>query len=195
MFPWPALELTPYELKFVRAYKEGNKKGVLRRCYEVALNSLADALTPGLESVHLQGEVQIARRNRIFGLQFAGALGSWRLAITTATGEQLTPTMPGADGPPVVSSLIAGSYYNGLASISDQNTVNPVATTAYFFGSHQYGALLLDPNWVFDPNDTLMFAGTVIANPVPPSPAGDQQKLLRILVHAWEFPGMEGEGE
>jgi len=31
MFTWPSLELTEYEKKFVRVYKDGKYPGVLRR--------------------------------------------------------------------------------------------------------------------------------------------------------------------
>jgi len=201
MFTWPSLELTEYEKKFVRVYKDGKYPGVLRRTYEVFMNSVADPLTPGLEAIKLKGQVQIARRARVFGLSFAGALGSWRLQIETASGEQMTPKPNQADGYPIVSSLIAGGSWNALSALGDQPTVtfdaddNGIVGRA-MFGNETNGPMIIDPSWELSPNETLIFNGTPIDNQptdastfTPPA-----QKLLSIAVHVWEFEGMDGRG-
>lgn len=200
MFTWPPVELTEYEKRFVRVYKDGKYPGVLRRVYEVFFNSKADPLTPGLENVKLTGQVQIARRTRVFGLTFAGNLGSWRLNIKTASGELMTPVPIGADGPPIVSSMVAGSAWNALSAFGDQAMVTGIRTAggraiSSFHGSHTAGPLLIDPNWELAPNETLIFEGT----PFPNQPTTEfvmtqpAQKLLAITVHVWEFPGMDGK--
>ncbi len=202
MFTWPQVELTDYELKFVRTYKDGKYPGVLRRAYEVFFNSKADPQTPGLENIKISGQVQISRRTRVFGLTFAGNLGSWRLNIKTASGELMTPVPIGADGPPIVSSMIAGSSWNALSAFGDQAFVSGLETPAgavvtNFAGSFTAGPLLIDPNWELSPNETLMFEGTSIDNQATTefpmeAPA---QKLLAITVHVWEFPGMDGKSK
>lgn len=201
MFTWPPCELTEYERKFVRMYADGKYPGVLRRAYEVFFNTVADPLTPGLEAIKLSGQVQIARRSRVFALSFAGNLGSWRLQIETASGEQMTPKPMQADGYPVVSSLISGSSWNGLSAIGDQVMVNGGLETpggdvvTAFFGSEMNGPLLIDPNWELSPNETLIFRGTAIENQESTEfpESDDVQKLLAITVHVWEFPGMDGK--
>lgn len=202
MWTWPALELTDYELKFVRVYKDNKYPGVLRRTYEVRFNSKADSSTPGLEQITLKGQVQIARRSRVFGLTFAGNLGSWRLQIETASGEQMTPKSNQADGYPIVSSLIAGSSWNALSALGDQPIVSGMTTpgarvATMFNGSFAEGPLLLDPNWELSPNESLIFNGTPIDNQDTTEfpMAGEAQKLLAITVHVWEFPNMSGRTE
>jgi hypothetical protein len=201
MFTWPTLELTEYERRWVRTYKEGPYPGVLRRAYEVFFNTVADPLTPGLEAVKLQGSVQIARRSRVFGLSFAGNLGSWRLQIETASGEQMTPRSN--DGYPIVSSMIAGSCWNALSALGDQVMIAQVnadgVQNSLFFGSSTEGPLLIDPNWELSPNETLRFIGTPFDNQLsaqyPPDPPAVAQKMLSIAVHVWEFPGMDGKSK
>lgn len=202
MWTWPTLELTEYEMQFVRVYKDDKYPGVLRRTYEVLFNTVADSNTPGLEAVKLMGQVQIARRSRVFALGFAGNLGSWRLQIETASGEQFTPKPAQADGYPVVSSLIAGSSWNGLAALGDQPVVSGLETPAgnlvtMFNGSYAKGPLLIDPNWELSPNETLIFRGTAIENQATTEfpMSGTAQKLLAISVHVWEFPGMDGKSD
>jgi hypothetical protein len=194
MFVWPALELTEYEKKYVRTYKDGKFPGVLRRAYEVTFNTVADPLTPGLESIKLSGRIQIARRSRVFGLTFAGNLGSWRLQIETASGEQMTPKGI-SDGYPIVSSMISGSSWNALAAIGAQPAVT-VGGVSSFIGSYQNGPMLIDPNWELSPNETLMFNGEAIDNQlVDVGQPAVGQKVLSIGVHVWEFPGMDGRSE
>lgn len=200
MFTWPLVELTDYEKQYVRVYKDGKYPGVLRRTYEVLMNTVADPLTPGLENVKLRGVVQISRRSRVFGLGFAGRLGSWRLQIETASGEQFTPKSAQADGYPIVSSMISGAAWNALASIGDQPVITGLETPAgnlvsSFFGNMQMGPLLIDPNWELAPNEQLIFSGVPIDNePTTEFPMeGVAQKLLVISVHVWEFPGMDGK--
>lgn len=200
MFNWPHCELTDYERKYVRLYKEGDYPGVLRRTYEIFMNTVADPLTPGLEDVKLKGTLQISRRSRVFGLGFAGRLGSWRLQIETASGEQMFPKSQQSDGYPVVSSLIAGSSWNALSALGDQPIIAGLETPATnlvssFWGSETQGPMLIEPNWELAPNESLIFWGTPIDNePTTEFPmTGTAQKLLAIAVHVWEFPGMDGK--
>lgn len=202
MWTWPTCELTEYEKKFVRLYKDDKYPGVLRRAYEVFFNTVADPQTPGLETVKLMGQVQIARRSRVFALGFAGNLGSWRLQIETASGEQMTPKPPMADGYPVVSSMLAGGLWNGLAAIGDQPIVSGLETPGtniltMFNGNYSHGPLNIDPNWELSPNETLIFRGTAIENQETTEfpMEGAAQKLLSIIVHVWEFPNMDGKSE
>lgn len=202
MFTWPALELTDYEKKFVGVYKHGNKPGVLRRAYEIFMNTVADPLTPGLEAIKLQGVIQIARRSRVFALSFAGNLGSWRLQISTGSGEQMTPKVPGSDGYPIVSSMLSGASFNALSALGDQVIVAGLQTpgahqVTSFFGNSSQGPLLIDPNWELASNESLFFDGTAIDNQsngefsnTPPA-----QKLLSIVAHVWEFPNMDGKSK
>jgi hypothetical protein len=195
MYTWPTLELTDYEKRFVRVYKDGKYPGVLRRAYEMTFNTVADPLTPGLESIKLSGRIQIARRSRVFGLSFAGNLGTWRLQIETASGEQMTPKGI-SDGYPIVSSMIAGSSWNGLAAIGAEPMVNDSNGVSHFIGSFTQGPLLIDPNWELSPNETLIFNGFPIdVINVEPTAVGPAQSLLSVVAHVWEFPGMDGRNE
>lgn len=192
MWTWPTLELTEYEQKFVRVYKDDKFPGVLRRTYEILLNTVADPLNPELATIKLEGKVQIARRSRVFALAFAGNLGSWRLQIETASGEQMTPKAAQADGYPIVSSMISGGSWNALSALGDQPVT--AGTPSVFNGNFSEGPMLIDPNWELFPNETLLFRGTPIANqPTTASPmTPPAQKLLVIAVHVWEFPNMVG---
>lgn len=196
MYTWPALELTDYEKKFVRMYKDEKFPGVLRRTYEVFMNSVADPQVPLLNQIKLRGQVQIARRARVFGLTFAGNLGSWRLSIQLASGELMTPRSLQSDGFPIVSSMLAGSSWNALSALGDQTVVN-FGSQTQFNGSRTRGPLALDPNWELSPNETLIFEGTPVENQtVTATPmTGIAQKLLAIDVHVWEFSNMVGVTE
>lgn len=199
MFVWPHCELTEYERQYVRLYKDGKYPGVLRRTYEIFMNTVADPLTPGLETVKLKGVLQLSRRSRIFALGFAGRLGSWRLQIETASGEQMFPKSNQSDGYPIVSSLISGSAWNALSALGDQPMVsdfNPAGNLpSYFYGNHANGPMLIEPNWELAPNESLLFWGTAIDNEASTDfpMAGTAQKLLAISVHTWEFPGMDNK--
>ncbi len=199
MFTWPQLELTDYERQYVRPYKDGVYPGVLRRTYEVFLNTVADPLTPGLEEIKLKGVVQMSRRARVFALGFAGRLGSWRLQIETGSGEQMTPKSAQADGFPIVSSMIAGGSWNALSAIGEQPLVAGLATrtgglVSGFYGNETQGPMLIDPNWELSANEQLIFWGTSINNELTTEfpMVGVAQKVLAISVHVWEFPGMDG---
>lgn len=207
MFFWPNLELTEYERRFVSHYKtdvpmlgaDGKPlkdkagkirmrtlPGVLHRTYKVLLNNIANNNVPGLETIHLTGTVKISRRSRVFGLTFAGDTNLWRLNIETATGEKMTPTLPGNDGPPVVSSMVPGTSWNALASADMAaptviTVVGPSDVRQIAFNSLP---LLIEPNWELLPNESLIFTGT----PIPASLA--TAAILEVAVHIWEFPGM-----
>src|SRR5258705_13747142 len=104
MFTWPNLELSDYERKFVRIYKDGKYPGVLRRTYKVVLNSPAQA-AKNLPVEQLTGQIQIARRSRVFALTFSGNTDSWRLGITNASGTNYTVTDPRGRKDPIVTSM------------------------------------------------------------------------------------------
>ncbi len=195
---WPALELTEHERKFVRIYKTADKPGVLNRVYKVTLNDPAQP-SKNLPTVKLSGQIQIARRSRVYGLTFSGNIDRWRLSITNASGTLYTLKLPRSQRDPMVSTLIASSAYNadslgGLVpplSGAISPGIGPNIQTSGLFSMQQAFPLLIDPNWLLMPNETLIFNGT----PVPISFLNDQTPVnpflvLTIGIHVWEFPGM-----
>jgi len=204
MFPWPSLELTEYERKFVRIYRTKDRPGVLNRRYKITLNSQEDA-TRNLPSVITSGQIQIARRSRVYGLTFSGNLDGWRLNIQNASGTQYTNKSPRGQLDPVVSSMVPGMYHNALSlgglvppltgaispgigpnfgSVLDSGQYNSLA------GQQPY-PLLIEPNWLLMPNETLIFTGT----PIPVSYSINEETYnpiltLTICAHVWEFPIM-----
>lgn len=201
MFPWPSLELTDYERKFVRIYKTKDYPGVLNRVYKVTLNDPAQP-TKNLPIVKLSGQIQIARRSRVYGISFLGNLDRWRLNISNASGTLYTTKTPRTQLDPVVSSLLPCSQYNAISlgglvppltftNLSDGvgPGINPdgqiVNASAPF-------PLIIEPNWLLLPNETLIFNGTplnvsvLMNNKEPAFPP----LTLNIAVHVWEFPGM-----
>lgn len=207
MWFWPNLELTEYERRFVSHYKtdvemfgpdkkplkDKNGKvrmrtlpGVLHRTYKVLLNNQPNATVPGLETIHLSGQVKISRRSRVMGLTFSGDTNLWRLNIETATGEKMTPALPGSDGPPIVSSMVPGTSWNALASadMAGPTVITVVGPTEVRQIAYASFPLPIEPNWELLPNESLIFTGT-------PIPAGlGTAIILEIGVHIWEFPGM-----
>src|SRR5882672_1225969 len=114
MFAWPSLELTEYERKFVRIYRTKDKPGVLNRRYKITLNSIA-LPDQNLPQVTLSGNIQIARRSRIYALTFVGNMDRWRLNISNASGTQYTNKSPRGQLDPIVSSMVPGMYANALS--------------------------------------------------------------------------------
>lgn len=182
MWPWPEIELTDYERKFVRPYPTAQHAGVLKRVYEVQLTSVAQPASD-LPNIQLTDQIQIARRSRVFELIFTGDLASWHLDIETASGERFTPRQTANPNAPLVSAMAPGTLYDGLANIGEP----PVA------GAQQQTwttRLAIEPNWELTPNETLIFTGALIAGLT----VGVDQRFLAVGVHVWEFPGMlEGE--
>ena len=199
MFTWPNLELSDYERKFVRIYKDGNKPGVLRRTYKVVLNSPAQP-NKNLPVEQLGGQIQIARRSRVFALTFSGNTDSWRLKITNASGTTYTVQDPRQHQDPIVSSMVPGNTSNavslgGLATpltgLNSDGVGPDLQDFNIFQDQNQPFPLLLDPNWVLMPNETLIFNGT----PIPVSVVINKQTVvppltLTISIHVWEFPVM-----
>ena len=195
MFPWPSLELTDWERQHVGYYTERVKRadgsyytkpGVLKRVYPIDL-ARQDDDSADLEA-QLTDELQIARRTRVFGFSFTGDLGSWRLQIRTASGEALTGQERESGDAPVVSAMVPGTFYN-----EHPNTnigAQPTADNAQ--NVHQYGALQIEPNWLLSPNTTMLFEGTIIDEA---NLTANDQRILTINVHVWEFPGMDAELE
>lgn len=179
MFFWPHLELTDYEKRFVSAYAGQGKPGTLRRTYAVTLNNTAQPTIPGLENIHLQGQVQISRASRVFALTFTGDIHAWRLKISTASGTEFTPRFPNGTYPMVCTLSPAASW--NLSAFLDQPdnlTINAIATRQIAW---QQLPLIIDPNWELDPNESLMFEGEA---------QSVDNLILEIAVHVWEFPGM-----
>jgi hypothetical protein len=178
MFYWPHLELTEYEKRFVGAYKSGEKPGVLRRLYRVLLNNTVQDTIPGLEQIHLIGQVQISRAARAFALTFAGDTNAWRLRISTASGEEYTPKLVSY---PVVSTLSPGSQWNTLATDFSGPSTPAVGEASLQQLARIQLPLIIEPNWELDPNETLIFEGF---------PLLQTAIMLEIGIHVWEFPGM-----
>ena len=213
---WPALRLTDYEKQFVDVYTQLDsqgrvvKPGVLRRCYTLTLASQEQRAKniPGIATI---AQVQISRRARILGMTFTGNTDAWRLSVRNSNGT--TYTNPTARGQkfPVVSSLIAGSYYNAAAlggkieplaynhasNITDAIGPNPGFTSQFIAGQQSF-PWLIEPNWVCQPNETIIFQGEDISptwgftqDANGPTSSTKLPVVLRITVFAWEFPGMK----
>ena len=189
MFYWPHLELTEYERRFVRIYKTDKYPGVLRRMYEVTLNTQeTDSLNPSPAQPKLQAAVQITRRARVFGLTFSGDLSRWRLDIETASGERFTPKLDQSDGAPIVSSMVPGSVYSNLSHVGNPPPALDGDTGQW--SQVSTSPLLIEPNWELLPNETLLFRGEPLADPNDDPPLVPDDLHLCIGVHVWEFPGM-----
>ena len=199
MFAWPTPELTEYEKRFVRLYREpkldanGNTviengepaywPGLLRRMYKVSLNNIAiPGVPPYEDGPHFSQQYLATRRTRVFGLSFFGDLGSWFLNIKSLSGEQFTKD------PCLVSSMVAGTPFDANAAIGE-----PIAALDAQFvirEQSQYG-IMLDPNWVLDQNDGIQFSGELAANcNFDTENGGWPIRILVIGIHVWEFPDM-----
>lgn len=208
MWAWPNLHLTSYEQKFVRIYKTAKFPGVLRRTYKVSLFQRGDADDiPSYDrpDTVLSGQVQISRRSRVFGLTFMGNTDSWRLQITNASGTLYTVRDPRQQQDPVVSSLVPGSRFNAISLGGAATPLNAAAppvtpgigpndiTNRQFAPIQQPAPLIIDPNWVLLPNETLIFNGTALQvnyQGVDPDEELTPDLALTIGIHVWEFPGM-----
>lgn len=185
---WPKLELTDYERKFVRPYKTADYPGVLRRTYERTISNIPNlAAKPGLQPSQ---QVQISRRSRVFGITFSGGLSRTRLQITNASGTLYNVADARTGKYPYVSSMVPGSPYMEGSSVgpmlppTSQGMNEGTLTQDNIVMSGESGILILDPNWVLVPNETLIFNGNW-------DDLGDEVTVvLNITVHVWEFPGM-----
>lgn len=202
MFPWPALELTEYERKFVRIYKTGKLPGVLNRRYKVTLNSQA-APDQNLPVITLGGQIQIARRSRVYALTFTGNLDRWRLNISNASGTQYTNKSPRGQLDPIVSSMVPGMYANALSlgglvpplPAGNSPGIGPAIsfiTNGVTVIGQQPFPLLIEPNWLLMPNETLIFTGTPLEVHVTTEGQQDINPMLTLTIcaHVWEFPVM-----
>lgn len=191
MFDWPQLELTEYERQWVRPYKTAKHAGVLRRTYErtISNNSAIEAL-PQLQPSQ---QIQLSRRTRVFAITFTGGLSTTRLQITNASGTLYNIADSRTGLFPYVSSMIGGTPYMFGSAIGRKQApltqgINqaPVVPTQVVM-SGEAGALIIDPNWILTPNETLIFNGNwddlSAIDPLP-------DIVLNIAVHVWEFPGM-----
>ena len=180
MFAWPEIDLTDYERKFVRTYKTDKYPGVLKRVYQADLYT-AIGQEPLYTTPRYSTQIQIARRSRVFCLLFTGDIHAWELEITNASGTLYTMRDVINNAPPVVSSMIPGTYYNRRAQIGEPPAVDntQLQQTSY--------PLLIEPNWVLLPNETLIFNGALTG---AAEGEEDEAYLLSIGIHVWEFPKM-----
>lgn len=223
MWFWPNCVLTDYERKFVSLYKDGKKPGVLRRVYRLQLATPAQP-DQNIPSIVTTDKIQIARRSRVFAICFGGNLDSWRLTVKNTNGTVYTNPTPRTNKPPIVSSLIAGSMYSAAAFGYDvalygspilnsgagldvlrlvqsygtaYGPIDPQETTHLVNQNRQNFPWLIEPNWVLQPNESLIFEGTDVSptyTDYSNSEAGPQpvklNQILNIAFYAWEFPGM-----
>lgn len=184
MFDWPKLELTDYERQWVRPYKTKDHAGVLRRTYERTIYHDPSQGGPN-------AQVQIARRARVLALTFSGALSTTRLQITNASGTLYNVRDARTGLFPIVSSLVGGSFAMAGSWLGQKIVPPEYAAGAagdlnvYITTAGEHAALLIDPNWVLTPNETLIFNGSWSEGDNVPD-----NVRLNIAVHVWEFPGM-----
>jgi len=222
MWFWPNCVLTDYERKFVSLYKDGKKPGVLRRAYRLQLATPAQP-DQNIPAIVTTSKIQIARRSRVFAITFSGNLDSWRLTVKNTNGTVYTMPTPRTNKPPIVSSLIAGSMQNAAAFGFDAYANPPpllnAAGGAFIRVVQSYGPAYgpidfestvslvtqnrqnfpwqIEPNWVLQPNESLIFEGTDVSPTYidySNSEAGPQPvrfpQILNIAFYTWEFPGM-----
>jgi hypothetical protein len=180
MFTWPEVDLTDYERNFVRTYKTDKYPGVLKRIYQAQVYTAVNQ-EPLFTVARFSDQVQISRRSRIFGLTFVGDIDSWELEITNASGTLYTLHDNINNAPPVVSSMVPGTFYNRRANIGQVPAVNNTQIQMTSF------PLLIEPNWVLLPNETLIFNAALTG-----AAAGEEDEayFLGIGIHVWEFPKM-----
>jgi hypothetical protein len=194
MFAWPTLELTDYELKFVRYYKQPKLNasgditnevwpGVLKRVYKAQLFSQnIPEISRFTNGPVFETRTLVSRRSRVFGFTFSGDVAAWFIEIETASGEKYT------NGPCLVSAMCAGSIYNAEAAVgegifdSGQYEVPPL-----WRGTESFG-IMLDPNFLLLPNEALIIKGFVAPSIIEEDE--DAFRQLAIGIHAWEFPEM-----
>lgn len=191
MFAWPTCELTDYELKHVRYYKQPKLNaqgketgqywpGVLKRVYSVQLyNQNIPEISRFNNGPVFEDRVLISRRSRVFGLTFSGDVANWYLNIETASGEKYT------NSPCLVSSMCAGSYYNANALVGSPTSDPLQAPFGLLWAGTQNFGVMIEPNYQLLPNETLIFRGEVAAG-IPEN----NFTQLAIGIHVWEFPGM-----
>jgi len=200
MFTWPKPEITDYEQKYVRMYREpmldangnavkdsgGQPKfwpGVLRRMYKVSLNNVAiPNVQPYQDGPHFEQQYLATRRTRVFGLTFWGDVASWFLSIKSLSGETYTVN------PCLVSSMVPGSGLDANAAVGENPQVSSTQVQEQLQTAYN---LQLDPNWILDPNDGLIFTGLLAAKcDIGATPPSWPYRVLTIGIHVWEFPGM-----
>ncbi len=188
MFAWPKLVLTDYERQWVRPYKTrvGDKifPGVLRRTYERTISN--DPSISGREGLTPGAQVQISRRSRIFGITFTGSVSHTRLQITNASGTLYTVRHARTGKDPYVSAMTGGTPYMVGANIGGKRNPNGALATdiGVVLTGEQPLPLLIDPNWVLTPNETLIFNGNW------DDAESEVPFVLNICIHVWEFPEM-----
>jgi hypothetical protein len=208
MFNWPQLELTDYERNFVRPYKtveDGRAyEGVLPRIYHRVLTSQA-LPNKNLPSIVTSAQIQISRRARIFALAFTGNVDRWGINIATSAGTQYTQKLPRSNRDGIVSAMFPGTLQNVFSNNNDDVTSWPRDDDG-FIGPATFGdnevlfplsqpfPELIEPNWLIQPNETVIFSGTPYEVPYSIDGAEGETYLTPVILHiyayVWEFPGM-----
>jgi hypothetical protein len=118
---WPRLVLTDEEKEWcVKYYDPDNPKPFVKRRFYPGFLQLTEQKRNPIQSFN------IARRTRVFGLDFAGDLSEFKIRIKDVTGEEYTPdpVEPGLLTGGGISNATAGLWYIN-------NTAND--TTTYPF--------------------------------------------------------------
>lgn len=184
-------------------YKDDKKPGVLRRAYNIQLANQAQP-NENIPAIKLIDKYQIARRSRIFAITFSGNTDAYRLSVSNTNGTVYTNPAPRSQQFPVVSSIVAGSYYNAL---STGGMIAPFVPGAYtdsigpnpnlsnqFMSTTQVFPWIIEPNWVCQPNESIIFQGYDICPQYffngDPSLTAVLPTVLNITIYSWEFPCM-----
>jgi hypothetical protein len=198
MFAWPTLELTKYEEKFVRYYKQpkldsqGNITnetwpGVLKRVYTTELFNRPDVnISRYANGPVFESRVLISRRARVFGFTFTGDTSAWYLEIETASGEKYT------NAPCLVSSMCAGTNYDAESSLGSPalGALTNLGIFELIFQQDENFGIMVEPNYQLLPNEALIFRGRPAPIFETLEPVDVPFLQLSIGIHAWEFPGM-----
>ena len=169
---WPRLRLTPEEAAYVQKYtaqtKPGvaNKPGVIRRMYPGTLIIDATVRTPIYQFA-------IARRCRVFAINFAGDLNCFNLQIEDSAGEQFQIT------PMSSPHFQAGPNDLPIGTYGSPPVAGPV------FPGMVLGPGVFDPNIRLLSNQTLSVRGQAVADAtvIP-------EARIDFTLFVWEFPGM-----
>lgn len=187
---WPRLILTDEEKEWcVKYYDPNNPKPFVKRRMYPGFLQLTEQQRNPIQSFN------IARRSRVFGIDFAGDLPQFKIRLKDVTGEEYTPDAV----PP--NLLVSGSGFNAMALWYGNTIVN--STALYPFrgalatGRYQ-NSYIFEPAIILAPNQTLTVEGQesqppVTVTPDPPLlPETIAPFRLDMTLHVWEFPGMDG---
>lgn len=191
---WPRLKLTKEEKKWCAKYYEpGGFPGVQHRWYPGVLELNEFKRNPIFS-------FNTARRSRVFALTMAGDLHEFRISLEDVTGEQYTPN-------PIEPALLLGGDVHDVQSSWADGPPNGNAIEVYgwrggWARSTTPQPFIQEPNIVLAPNQTLTVRGEqtrppqVITTPEEEQPPLDILTIapyrIDLVIHVWEFPGMDG---